>query len=171
MLPVREDDAISVDSDSVDSETTIEVEDEYADMPPLIPAYVPNMYMPAYILNYPSAQNNAFLDVLFVTTVLNTLIQEEPEDNMYEELERVWSLLNFCKDTEAIERNYDADFSDYVTGEDFVHNEFGYQLDDCDGYPLKFSTIETMIKEHKQVNNPRTRKPILYFTKVKVLKL
>jgi hypothetical protein len=158
MLP-NDDDEISVIS--IDTESTIEIVDneDDIDMPPLIPLVPPH---------YPDTVAD-MAALLFLVNVLANPVAPEAEE-AYEHLERVWDLLVFCADTqEPIERRFDVDISDYVSGEDFSHQEIGYQLDDCEGQPLKWSTLETMIREHRQYKNPRTRSPILYFTKVRVL--
>jgi hypothetical protein len=125
-----------------------------------------------------------FLDVLLLRSLMgaeqnvdhisNNIIPNELNNDMHEaeeHLDRVWDILTLCRDLQdPIERDFESEVSDYITGEDFTHREIGYLLDDCDGQPLKFSTLETMLQIHKQYKNPRTRLPILYFTKVQILK-
>lgn len=162
MLPNEDDDVISVDT-----ATTIEVQDEDAeqdeDVPPLVEVH-------------PIDQNNYMDDLpalIYIYSILQPFPLELPayEESEDDQLDRVWDLLNHCVTLEPIERHFESDFSDYVSGEDFEHNETAYQLDDCDAHPLKFSTLQTMIQDHRQYKNPRTRTAIMYFTKIRVLKI
>ena len=96
--------------------------------------------------------------------------QFSPDQEKEEEVDRVLALLNFCiHSQDAIEREFDADLCDYVTGEEIAKQEEVYQLDDCDGNPLKLSTLLKMLNDYGQYKNPRTRSSILYFTKLRVI--